>query len=180
MKVAAHGNDVQLAQVLQQIAAQLQQFPVTPMLNIDNRQLADMILTLIADMEKRIPNALALLQQINLPTTEDSAINIATRLNFEAPSPSASPAAAPTAAKSASPAAPPAKPEPEPIPGGTVIDVTSDGPPVGVHEPGAHKPQTNPGIIQTLKGAVSAAGAVIKSQMLHTKREAMKNDLGHN
>ena len=125
---------------------------------------------------KRIPNALALLQQINLPTAEDSAINIATRLNFEAPSPSASPA--PTAAKSASPAAPPVKTEPESIPGGTVIDVTGDAPPVGMHEPGAHKPQTNPGIKQTLKGAVSAAGAAIKSTMLHTRREAMKNRPG--
>ena len=55
MKEAGRGNDVQLTQVLQQIAAQLQQFPVTPMLNIDNRQLADMIMTLIADTENASP-----------------------------------------------------------------------------------------------------------------------------
>ena len=54
MKEAGHGNDVQLTQVLQQIATQLK-FPVTPMLNIDNRQLADMIMTLIADTENASP-----------------------------------------------------------------------------------------------------------------------------
>ena len=157
MKEAAHGNDVRLTQVLQQIAQQLQQLQTTPLLNIDNLQLADMITTLVTDVGNRIPNALVLLQQINLPATEDSAINIATRLNFEAPATSAAAAkSAPTAAKSASPAAPPVKTEPGPLPDGTVIDVGADDqPPVGVHEPGAHKPQTNKSGMQIVKMRLS-------------------------
>ena len=148
MKEAAHGNDVRLTQVLQQIARQLQQLQTTPLLNIDNLQLADMITTLVTDVGNRIPNALALLQQISLPATQDSAINIATRLNFEAPSTSAAPAAPP--------AAPPVKTEPGQIPEGTVIDVTPDEPPpVGVHEPGAHKVQSNKSGMQIVKMRLS-------------------------
>ena len=57
----------------------------------------------------------------------------------------------------------------------TLIVGDDDQQPVGVHETGAHKVQTNKGPQNVIKSAVKQAGAALKATVLQKTREESKN-----
>ena len=103
--------------------------------------------------------------------------------SFASPSPAANPAVDPAAAAasptaSPSPAADPASPAAT-VPGPSRItsqNPFSEQPPVGHHEPGAHKPATNPGAKEAIKQALEAEGMIKKSVDLAAKREKAQQE----